>query len=137
MTTTASDIRDRLEFLLMDAQNLTWDANTLDEALRQALSQFNAVSGQNAALSGLNGASVTTLATGDEALIVLGAAGFAALSRTAGSAVRLGLAGEAADRLLTWGRTQQARFDLCLAAVRLRQLQASAAAPYSVYEDGI
>ena len=137
MSTTASDLRDRLEFLLMDMQNLTWDANTLDEGLRQALSQFNAASGQSAALAGLDGAAETTLAVGDEALIVLGAAGHAALSRMAGSAARLGLAGEAADRLLTWGRTQLARFDLCLAAVRLRQLQSAGSPPFFSYAEEI
>jgi len=135
MSVTASDLRDRLEFLLMDMQNLTWDANVLDEGLRQALAQLSLATGQPVSVAGLDGAAETTLSSGDEALIVLGAAGFAALSRMAGASARLGLSGAAADRLLAWGRTQLARFDLCLAAVRLRQLQSAGSPPYSTCEE--
>ena len=40
---TLSQLRDRVEALLMDTANAIWDTGTIDEALRQCLDEYNAV----------------------------------------------------------------------------------------------
>jgi len=44
---TLAEIRDRVEVMLMDTGNAIWDADTIDEALRQALDQYNLVNPQH------------------------------------------------------------------------------------------
>jgi hypothetical protein len=68
MSAALAAIRDRVELMLQDTGNAIWDADTIDEALRQALNQYNLVNplhmenvitlpgnGREIALSGLSG----------------------------------------------------------------------------------
>ena len=63
-----ADIRDRVELVLQDTGNAIWDADTIDEALRHALDQYNGTNplhmesvitlpgdGREIALSGITG----------------------------------------------------------------------------------
>ena len=40
---TLAEMRDRVEAVLMDAANAIWDADTVDEAIRQVLDEYNQV----------------------------------------------------------------------------------------------
>ena len=66
--TALAGIRDRVELMLQDTGNAIWDADTIDEALKQALDQYNGVNplhmetvitlpgdGREIALSGITG----------------------------------------------------------------------------------
>lgn len=65
---TLAQMRDRVELMLQDTGNVIWDTDTLDEALKQALDQYNSVNplhmetvitlpgdGREIALSGITG----------------------------------------------------------------------------------
>lgn len=65
---TLAQMRDRVELMLQDTGNVIWDTDTLDEALKQAVDQYNSVNplhmetvitlpgdGREIALSGITG----------------------------------------------------------------------------------
>jgi hypothetical protein len=122
MTTTLSTIRDRVEAFLVDSSNLSFSTTTLDEGIRQALGDLSRTYGANLVLSGLDGASTTTVELMDESALVLGAAAYAAKSRSIDRAERANLANGVPSTLLEWGRQHLAKFEDRLREIRRRKI---------------
>ena len=118
-TATLSGLRDRVETVLMDSSNLSWDTGTLDEAIRQALATINEAAGYSIPLTinGLDSATVTTLDDNLTALLVAGAAGYAGASRAVDRSEMANLNQLQPPALLEWSRTQLATFSARLAYV--------------------
>ncbi len=128
-TLTLAQLRLRLQHLLADAEARVWSPDTLDEAIRQALNDCGRVLGSKLTLTGLDGAVATSIDARDEELVIRGAAGYAARSRSLDRAERVDLAGGSTTILLDGGRNQLNEFETQLNVLRLRQLQAGTAAP--------
>jgi hypothetical protein len=108
LPSTLTSLRDRVESALMDSSNLSWDTGTLDEAIRQALAFVIKARAPASpyTLSGLDGASSTTLPEADTAYLVMGAAGFAARSRAVNRTQAANLAEAMPAALLSWSSAQ-------------------------------
>lgn len=156
--TALSDLYPRIRATLHDIPGLVYDTPTLDEALRAALAAYTVGNLFAVRLEGLDGAADTSLPASHEALIVLGAAGYAARARAAEQAGRAQPEGDPAA-LRLWAESQLAEFQRLLASVFpalgmspeaaaqadreadraaaeaacLSQLRASAAAPWSAW----
>ena len=149
MTTTLTTITDRVEAFLMDGDNRIWDAQVIAECARLALGAYNLAleAGGGAVtpvtLAGLDGAALTSLPVNHEVLVVLGAAGFAALARSADRAESFELNNEARD-LYHWGGERLAQFFAGLAllfppgkagqAARLAGLQTAVSVPWAAWD---
>lgn len=130
-TLNLSQLRARLQALLVDAGALVWSSDTLDEAIRQALNDAGRVLGVKLTLSGLDSALLTSIDARDDDLVIRGAAGYAARSRSLDRAERVNLAAGTPPALFEWGKNQLDGFNDQLKQVRARGLQASGSAPAS------
>jgi hypothetical protein len=72
-------------------------------------------------IENLDGANETSVPAGDEGLLVLGAAGYAAVSRAASLLEKVGVDRDQAVRLEQWGRARLAAFHGELATLRARR----------------
>jgi hypothetical protein len=110
--------------MLVDTGVVVWATDTLDEGLRQALSDVSGVTGSVLLLNGLDSAASTTIDARDDDLLIRGAAGYAARSRAADRAemVSVVLPAQPAG-LAEWGARELDDFRDGLELVRLRVLQ--------------
>lgn len=91
----------RVETLLSDNTNLIWTDADLTEAVRLALDEVSLSMGQKLTLSGLDGAVAASLPDLLEGMLVVGAAGYAAVARAVERAEQFELANEG-GLLHTW-----------------------------------
>jgi hypothetical protein len=152
MTTTLDTLIERVGVFLMDGANRIWDAQVLAECVRLAVGAYNlaleSCAGGGAVtpvtLAGLDGAEQTTLPASHAGLVVLGAAGFAALARSADRSESYQLNSEAGD-LYRWGGDQLAQFLAGLGqlyppgrvaeAARIASLHAAVCPPWAAWGD--
>lgn len=127
-------LRARLRAWLNDGPGLALPDDLLDEAARQALDALNRAGGTSYAVQGLDGAAVTTLPAGLEALLVSGAGAVAAEGAAAAAERLLEPGGQPVTVLVAWGRLQYERFQAALGDLRARQLQAGQP-PYASWEE--
>ncbi len=109
-----SSFLERIRALLMDSGGLIWDDAALVEALRLALGEYSLAGNAPVTLAGLDGASVTNLPELHAALIVWGAAAYAALARAVDRAEAFQTNSAAAD-LKSWGDQRLKEFKTTLA----------------------
>ena len=119
MPSTLTSLRDRVEAALMDSSNLSWDTATLDEAIRQSLTFITKARDPAAAftITALDGVVTGTLPEDDTAYLVMGAAGFAARSRSASRSQMANLDQAMPNALLTWSTVQLDAFFMGLGLV--------------------
>ncbi|PKO16797.1 MAG: hypothetical protein CVU39_06155 [Chloroflexi bacterium HGW-Chloroflexi-10] len=126
--------RGRVEAYLMDAARLVWDDDVLDEAIRQALRDVQAIWGTKLGIEGLDGELVTSLDAGMADLIVRGAASYAVEMRTVDRADVFELS-QTGLELAGWAAQQKKNFWDDVEKLRLKQIQTSASAPYFTLPD--
>jgi hypothetical protein len=140
-TSTLATNLVRVETLLMDTTLLVWDVATLTESIRLALADVNIsflLSKTVLApltISDLDAALTTTLDDKYTALLVRGAAGYAARSRAADRGEMSNLAQSVPSSLVEWSRLQLANYATDLfkiqADLRLVALQTATTKPHS------
>lgn len=130
MSLTLSDVRLRAALLLGDETQQLFSGTLLDEAIRQALNEYSRSAGAPGTLAGLDGAAATSLPEEEAALLVRGAAGYAALSRAVQRMLSFNLRQEAGSDLLAWARRSLADFQAGLRQVRANRLHTAAEPPY-------
>jgi len=84
MTTTLTTFEARVSALLEDTLHKVFPVATIDEGIRQALSDYGNLLGVTVNIDGLDGAVTKTLPNLYDAVIVAGAAGYAARSHVVG-----------------------------------------------------
>lgn len=135
MATTLALMRAQVSALLMDSGNLVWDTGTLDQGIRMALAEYNLVVGATArTIKDLDSASSTTLPAADEQTIIIGAAGWAAMSRAVNRSESFDVNLENAATLMAWANARKMEFGALLQAVRLKGLQGSSDSPNDDWE---
>jgi hypothetical protein len=113
--------------MLVDTGVVIWATDTLDEGLRQALSDISGVTGSVLLLSGLDSAASTTVDVRDDDLLIRGAAGYAAKSRAADRAEMISVVLPAQPAgMAEWGSRELDDFRDGLELVRRRVLQSQA-----------
>lgn len=116
---TLATITEQARALLMDGSGTAWDDTTMTAAVRQAAAEYSLAAGEPLLIAGLNGA-VTTLEAPYDALIVWGAAAYAALARSIDKADTFDIEGvneAAAATLRGWGEARLAEYRAMLRAV--------------------
>ena len=122
------DFETRIEIVLRDTTNLVFSLTQEDEALRQALDEYNLTLGGTAKIiEGLAGAaSATTLPAAHRSLLVLAAAGFAVLSRAEERSEAYSLEQAVPATMKSWADNRLAGFRRQLEQIRVRGLLAGA-----------
>ena len=134
MANDLAGIRDRVELYLIDATNKSFDANTLDEALKQALSDLSKAAGAALTVKDLDSESATTVETQDLATLVQGAAAYAAESRTVKRTEMVSIGENPQPSLKAWAAGTMELFQARLNQVRLRTLHNASTAPHGAME---
>jgi hypothetical protein len=99
----------RVRAFLMDSSSLVWQDSDLQGAIRLSLGEISLLAGEGFFLSGLDSAVNTTLPANLEALLVVGAGGYAGVSRAADRSEAFELVGEFKDTK-QWGEKRLAEF---------------------------
>jgi len=123
-------LRDRLSTILMDTRHTSWDADTLDEALRLALVNISQAAGTALTVQGLAGGDETTLTEADQGALITGAAGYAGRARALDLAEKVSAGPNAQAALAEFARTQMELFQEQLGQIQQRTLHTAAGAPY-------
>ncbi len=127
-----SEICSRLNEQFFDPQNLAIPAESQEEAVREALTGLNAFLDKDFTLAGLDGAALTTLPMGYEAVLLFGAAAFALDFSLRSHLVHTNSSNTGStDTLRLWCEHLSWQFDAGLDRLRLQTLQADGALPYS------
>jgi hypothetical protein len=134
-----TDFESWIQLALMESAPMVWTTTQLDEALRQALAEYNQVARTTAAavaytIDDLDGASSTTLPTEDVHLVVRGAAALAANNAVVDQATAVQLGKTTPAALGTWAERQRLVFEEGLKAVRARQIWRASTPPWSEWE---
>jgi hypothetical protein len=131
MAATLISLRARIRAALLDSSSpgQVWDDESLAEALRQALSEYQLAGAAPASLQGLDGALVTSLPEMHESLVVWGASAYAALTRSIRRAESFQLGSEAAA-LEAWGEARLREFRALLNLVRAADLHGADTPPW-------
>lgn len=130
MSATLTTLRDRVEAFLQDGTNLIFETGTLDEALRLALSDYSLTLGTVQTISGLDGAAVTSVPALHESVLVIGAAGYAVVSRAIRRAESYQAHQELPKPVLTWGQARLDQFSRLLEQIRLGTFRVSTVTPW-------
>ncbi len=125
MDTTLENLQQRVSVLLVDLTHLSYSTNLLDEGIRQALGEYSLVTGSHETLTGLDGATATTIPEMDCGIIVLGAAGFIAACKTMDRKEQFNLDEQSPGAVARLGERLLQRFDRLLGTVRSARLRAS------------
>lgn len=118
MSQNIQTIEDRVAVLLTDLTHLSFSPELIREGVRMAVLEYNRVSGMDDTLSGLDGASLTTIPENDCGMIVLGAAGYTAACKTIDRKQQFNLDEETPAAVLQLGQRLLERFDRLLSTVR-------------------
>ncbi len=130
-TLNLSAFETRLGNFLADSGSTLWTIAEKDEALRLALADFSRCAGAALAIEDLDSAAATTLDQLDEALLIRGAAAYAARTRALARSQAPNLAQSMPANLLEWAKNLAYTYDLELKKVRGRYLNQSTASPSS------
>ena len=84
MSLTLATAKTSIEIHLQDISNLIYSETTLEEAIRSALRALNRIRDDTLTISGLDGASSTTVTTTDEQAIIEGGVAYAMNYRAVG-----------------------------------------------------
>jgi hypothetical protein len=136
MTIDLAAVRTRARVILEDANSLNYSNDQLDEAARQALSEYNTSFGSAATLKDLDSASSTTIASQDEAVFIMGAAAFAAHAKASGRALQYDLNQPVDQTFLTWAKNALAIYRDNLRDIKRRLLRLASTAPYTAVGEG-
>jgi hypothetical protein len=121
----------RLRAFLVDSGEVSYLDAALEEALRQAIGDLGRSYGEFVTIEDLDAADETTVADVDEALVVRGAAGYAARMRAVDRAESANLDQSMPGSLLEWSKNTLYYFDQALRLVKQRRLQNSTSNPAS------
>ena len=126
--------RTQVRALLVDAGSAVWADATIDQGMRQALGDLARVYGGTSAptVKDLDSATVTTVEDADASVLVCGAAGYAARSRTIDLSEMHTLGDQVPGALLNGAASLLETFRSLLEIVRRRKLAKSSAVPYTV-----
>lgn len=131
-----SDLITRLRAGLVDSSGVVWGTAELEEALRQALADMNQAAGEPYTLTGLDGATSTTLPGGFFALLVRGGLAYALLSRAAERVDAFNYQANLSADALAVSAAVFRRFEAGLASLSLLRASAIQTAPDAPYPDG-
>jgi hypothetical protein len=134
MANDLAGIRDRVELYLMDVNNKSWDTATLDEALKQALSDLSGAAGAALAIKDLDAAAATTVENQDLATLIHGAAAYAASSRAVKRTEMVSIGEGIQITLKAWTTVAMEIFKDRLKTITQRKLHTSSTAPHSPME---
>ena len=130
-TLTLPSFIARVRAFLVDSGAEAYADSTVTEGLRQAVADLSKVYGVIVLIKDLDEAGVTTVDVLDVALVIRGAAGYAARSRAMERTDSANLAQSMPTNLLEWSKNTLYWFDDKLKQIRLRLLQSSASNPAS------
>lgn len=133
MILTLALISERVSVHLNDASRLIWSEPMLTTAIRSALLAVGRVVGTPLTLSGLDGATETTLGEEDVQVLVSGAVAYALTLRASGRFEDARAQEDLPDALGSWASAHMARFQTMLAEVKVRWMQTAAEPPYSAW----
>ena len=134
MTASLASVRDQVENRLIDASNLIFSTNALDEAIRAALGDLSSVHGSVLTLNGLDGASATIFEDLDLNTLVVGSVAYALRFRLVGKFEEASPIREHPEDLAKWATDFMSEFQALLTQVKLRLFQKSADHPHSQWE---
>ena len=134
MTATLSTARDQVKTRLQDITNLIWSTETIDEALRAALSALSSAYGTAVDLKVLDSASSTTYEDLDHNALLVGAVAYSLRFRLIKRFDQAFPSREDSAVLAKGADSQLNHFQLLLTQVRLRRFLESTDMPYSQWE---
>jgi len=134
MTATLASTKDQLETQLSALSNLVWSSTALEEALRASLAEIARTYGSAVALSGLDGASSTTLEDIDTHVLIIGGVAYAARFRVMGRFEEATPEDLQSEDMTRWATETMAKFQTALTRIRLRRFQESTDIPYSPWD---
>ncbi len=136
MSLTLETVRGYIRRLLADPESRTWDDETLDEAIRQALTELIQAAGHPIPLEGLDGEENPTLLSPEQSQVLAGgAAAYAVLTRSLQRAEAHDLGQSIPAVLLDWAHARMKHFQAQVLALRLITLQSSTQPPYAPLPD--
>lgn len=127
---TLVQIEDRVSTLLADMTRLNFPVSLIDEGIRLALMEYSRASGVTETLSGLDGATASTLPDLDSGILVLGAAGYAATAKSIDRIEAFNLDGQVAQQVQQLGGRFLDRFADMLLTVRCGRMRAGTVQPW-------
>lgn len=134
MSLTLSTARERVSVHLNDVSQLIWTDLMLDTALRNALQAIGRVIGETLTLSGLDGASTTTLPEDDEHALVTGAVAYALTFRASGRFEDVRTEDDLSKAFADWAGAHMARFQTMLIRIKWHGHQTAPQSPYAGWE---
>jgi len=134
MSLTLSTAKERVGVHLNDTGRLIWSETMLETALREALQAVGRALGEPLTLSGLDGASETTLPEDVEHILVTGAVAYALTFRASGRFEDARAAESLPQALGDWASAHMARFQAMLVQVKWQGHQTAAQPPYAGWE---
>ncbi len=134
MSLTLSTAKERVGVHLNDVARLIWSETMLETALREALQAIGRVLGEPLTLSGLDGASETTLPEDVEHILVSGAVAYALAFRASGRFEDARATENLPKALGDWATAHMARFQAMLVRVKWQGHQTAAQPPYAGWE---
>ena len=123
-------MRAKLSVLLMDTSNKSWDAGTLDGALRVALSDLGNAVGTVQTIGGLDLAATTTVDPLDNSTLLIGASAYAARARALDLSEKVSLGQGPQPTMVDYARVMMGQFQELLLKVSRRVMHKSSTAPH-------
>ena len=134
MSLTLSTAKARVGVHLNDTGRLIWSETMLETAIREALQAVGRVLGESLTLSGLDGASATSLPDDVEPILVTGAVAYALTFRASGRFEDARTAESLPKSFSDWAGAHVARFQAMLAQVKWQGHQTASQSPYAGWE---
>ena len=134
MPPTLSTARDQVEMRLQDAANLIFSTDTIDEALRAALSDLSNTYSTTVTLKDLDGALLTTFDDLDLHTLLVGAVAYCTRFRLVGKFEEASPIREHPEDLARWATEFMEEFHGLLTHVRLRRFHQAVESPYSQWD---
>jgi Asp/Glu/hydantoin racemase len=118
MSSTLTSIQQRVSVLLADLTHLNYSNELITEGIRLAVLEYSRACGTDETLTGLDGASATSIPENDCGIIVLGASGFTASCKTLDRQQQFNLEDGSPEAVSQLGQRLVQRFDRLLGTVR-------------------
>ncbi len=130
MASTLATLQDRVTVLLADLTHLNYSGNLIEEGIRMAVLEYSLASGADDTLAGLDGAASTSIPENDCGLVVLGAAGYIASSKTIDRKQQFNLEDQTPRAVAELGQRLLQRFDRLLGTVRSARMRTTEIQPW-------
>ena len=134
MTITLVSTRNLVRLHLMDLSNLIWSDDTLDEALRSALSDLSRTYGELLTLAGLDAETETTFDDLDLHPLIEGTVAYALSFRVTGRFEEATPEPGIATQLADWSQKSMESFQSSLVRIQLRRFQLSGSIPHAGWD---